>query len=160
MAISVACEEWFLSSCESKLNYILARTPCMEAYQQLISASVAKQHDLPFSLSYSHRMYFGCHTKVLYFIFPFFRPAENLNDVFPYFSHLPCWFVQALGSCGRVILCSPYKCTVEMPRYDMEFFLRLGKIYIWTEPKVWLEDAGGERPRWLEKPTVGYVQQV
>ena len=33
-------------------------------------------------------------------------------------------------------------------------------MYIWTEPKVWSEDAGGERPRWLEKPTVGYVQQV
>ena len=33
---------------------------------------------------------------------------------------------------------------------------------MWTnKPKVWLEDAGeAERPRWLEKPTVGYVQQV
>ena len=44
-----------LSTCESKLNYILARPPCMEAYQ-LILDPVAKQH----------RMYFGCHIKVLF----------------------------------------------------------------------------------------------
>ena len=43
----------------------------------------------------------------------------------------------------------------------MALFLRFGKSSKPTDSKVWLEDAGeAERPRWLEKPTVGYVQQV
>ena len=47
-----------------------------------------------------------------------------------------------------------------MDRDDIMALFQVKEI-IWIEPKVWLEDAGeAERPRWLEKPTVGYVQQV
>ena len=50
----------------------------------------------------------------------------------------------------------------EMMCHYLDFENIKGNGDMWTnKPKVWLEDAGeAERPRWLEKPTVGYVQQV